>query len=183
MTNVTEENPKSKDAEDILNYDISLNEVEAVIQHLKRNKSLGPDEMYTEMLQNAGEEFIKAIQRLFQMSWHTSKLPTIWKQAEIKFLRKSGKKSYNDPGAYRPISLTSYLFKCIARITTTRLYSFVEHFRILDKEQEGFRRFRGTQDALLRLTQDIFYGFSKNEHTAALFIDIETAYDSVWHDS
>ena len=68
------------------------------------------------------------------------------------------------------------------RIVTTRLYNFVEHFRILDKEQEGFRRFRGTQDALLRLTQDIYNGFNKNEHTAALFIDIEKAYDSVWHD-
>ena len=134
------------------------------------------------MLQNAGEEFMKAIKRLFQMSWHTSKLPSIWKQAEVKFLRKSGKKSYHDPGAYRPISLTSYLCKCMERIVTTRLYNFVEHFRILDKEPEGFRRFRGTQDALLRLTQDIYNGFNKNEHTAALFIDIEKAYDSVWHD-
>ena len=182
LTTVTEENSKSNDAEEFLNYDISLNEVEAVIQHLKSNKSPGPDEVYTEMLQNAGEEFMKAIQRLFQMSWHTSKLPSIWKQAEVKFLRKSGKKSYHDPGAYRPIRLTSYLCKCMERIVTTRLYNFVEHFRILDKEQEGFRRFRGTQDALLRLTQDIYNGFNKNEHTAALFIDIEKAYDSVWHD-
>ena len=44
-----------------LNYDITLSEVEAVIQHLKRNKSPEPDEVYTEMLQNAGEEFLKAI--------------------------------------------------------------------------------------------------------------------------
>ena len=141
LTTVTEENSKSNDAEEFLNYDISLNEVEAVIQHLKSNKSPGPDEVYTEMLQNAGEEFMKAIQRLFQMSWNTSKLPSIWKQAEVKFLWKSGKKIYHDPGAYRPISLTSYLCKCMERIVTTRLYNFVEHFRILDKEQEGFRRF------------------------------------------
>ena len=48
-----------------LNYDITLSEVEAVIQHLKRNKSPEPDEVYTEMLQNAGEELLKAIQRFF----------------------------------------------------------------------------------------------------------------------
>ena len=149
LTTVTVENSKSNDAEEFLNYDISLNEVEAVIQHLKRNKSPGPDEVYTEILQNAGEEFMKAIQRLFQKSWHTLKLSSIWKQAEVKFLRKSGKKSYHDLGAYPPISLTRYPCKCMERIVTTRLYNFVEHFRILDKEQEGFRRFRGTQDALL----------------------------------
>ena len=68
------------------------------------------------------------------------------------------------------------------RIITTRLYGFAEHFKLLDKEQEGFRKFRGTQDALLRLTQDIYNGFNKNEHTAALFIDIEKAYDSIWRD-
>ena len=178
----TENTIQNKDAEELLNYDITLSEVEAVIQHLKRNKSPGSDEVYTEMLQNAGEEFMSAIQRLFQMSWHTSKLPSSWKQAQVKFLRKSGKKSYHDPGAYRPISLTSYLCKCMERIVTTRLYGFIEHFKLLDKEQEGFRRFRGTQDALLRLTQDIYNGFNKNEHTAALFIDIEKAYDSVWRD-
>ena len=48
-----------------LNYDITLSEVEAVIQNLKRNKSPEPDEVYTEMLQNAGEEFLKAIQGFF----------------------------------------------------------------------------------------------------------------------
>ena len=109
-------------------------------------------------------------------------MPVKWKEAEVKFLRKNGKKSYHDPGSYRPISLTSYLCKCLGRIVTTRLYGYVEHFKLLDKEQEGFRKFRGTQDALLRLTQDIHNGFNKNEHTAALFIDIEKAYDSVWRD-
>ena len=68
------------------------------------------------------------------------------------------------------------------RIVTHRLYGFAEHFNLIDKEQEGFRRFRGTVDALLRLTQDIIDGFNKKESTAALFIDIEKAYDSIWHE-
>lgn len=41
---------------------------------------------------------------------------------------------------------------------------------------------RGTTDALLRLTQNIFNGFNQKEHTAALFIDLEKAYDSVWRE-
>lgn len=134
------------------------------------------------MIQMAGEELTKAIHRLFQKSWEDGKVPDRWKEADVKFLRKQGKKSYHEPGSYRPISLTSALCKCMERIITHRLYGFVEHFELIDKEQEGFRRFRGTSDALLRLTQDIFDGFNRREHTAALFIDLEKAYDSVWRD-
>lgn len=144
-----------------LNYEITLDEVEAVVQQLKKNKSPGPDEVYTEMLQHAGEEFMTAVLKLFQMSWSTARVPMGWKQAEVKFLRKNGKKSYHDPGAYRPISLTSYLCKCMERIITTRLYGFAEHFKLLDKEQEGFRKFRGTQDALLRLYKIFTMGLIK----------------------
>ena len=61
-------------------------------------------------------------------------------------------------------------YKCLESIITYRLYGFVEHFKTLDKEQAGFTQFRGTSDALLRLSQDIFNGFNSKEHTAALFI-------------
>ena len=157
-----------------------MDELEAAIQHLKLSKSPGLDEVYTELLKKAESNFLKAILRLFQMSWKMSAVPGQWKKAEFKFLRKNGKKSYHEPGAYRPISLTSYLCKCLERIITYRLYGFVEHFKLLDKEQEGFRKFRGTSYALLRLSQDIYNGFNAREHTAALFVDVEKAYDSVW---
>ena len=60
------------------------------------------------------------------------------------------------------------------------LYCYVEHFKLLDKEQERFRKFRSTQDALLRLTHDIHNGFNKNEHMAVLLIDNEkVVYDEM----
>ena len=70
-----------------LNHDISMDELEAAIQHLKLNKSPGLDEVYTELLKKAGSNFLKAILRLFQMSWKMSAVPGQWKKAEIKFLR------------------------------------------------------------------------------------------------
>ena len=36
--------------------------------------------------------------------------------------------------------------------------------------------FRGTTDAILQLTQDIFISFNNKEHTAVIFIDLEKAY-------
>ncbi|MEW8544656.1 MAG: reverse transcriptase domain-containing protein [Candidatus Thiodiazotropha sp.] len=165
-----------------LNRDISLEETEAAIQRLEKGKSPGADLIYTDLLKSAGEELINAIHFLFSKSWKERKLPDKWKHATVKFMMKTGKKNYHLPSAYRPISLTSCLGKCLEKIIVTRLYGYAEHCELFDNEQEGFRRFRSTTQALLRLTQDIANGFNKREMTVAVMIDLEKAYDSVWRD-
>ena len=122
----------------------------------------------------------QAIHELFIKSWKLNKLPHEWKTAKVQFLKKHGKKDYHHAGSYRPISLTSCLGKLLEKIVERRIYAFVEHNKILDTEQEGFRKFRGTTNALLRLTQDIYNGYNKSQSTVGIFIDMEKAYDTVW---
>ena len=131
----------------------------------------------------ANEELTKAIHRVFALSFSTGNIPLDWKKADVKFLRKAGKKNYNSASAYRPISLTSCLGKCLERIITVRLNGFIEHNKIIDLEQEGFRKFHSTTHALLRLVQEISNGFNRKESTLVAFIDMEKAFDSVWRDS
>lgn len=52
----------------------------------------------------------------------------------------------------------------------------------MDEEQEGFRRYHCTTYAVLKLVQDIKKGLYNGEMTAACFIDMEKAYDSVWRE-
>ena len=163
-----------------LNRDITIEETEAALQNLDDGKSSGPDNVFTDLLRRSGEQLIAAIHKLFLESWKTGKIPTAWKTAEVKFLRKNGKKNYNSAGAYRPISLTSCLGKCLERILTVRLYGFAEHNNLIDREQEGFRKGHSTTMALLRFVQSISESFNHNQHTLALFIDFEKAFDSVW---
>ena len=68
------------------------------------------------------------------------------------------------------------------RIVLTRLEAFVEGNNLIDEEQEGFRRYHCTTYAVLKLVQDIKEGFNNGEMTAACFIDMEKAYDSVWRE-
>ena len=165
-----------------LNRDIAIEETEAALQNLQKGKAPGSDLIYTDLLIAAEDELRKAIHSLFHRSWKEGVCPSEWKVASVTFLKKSGKADYHQPSAYRPISLTSCLGKCMEKIIVTRLYGFVEHHNILDEEQEGFRRFRGTTQALLRLTQDIMNGFNARESTLAALVDMEKAYDSVWRD-
>ena len=90
-----------------------------------------------------------------------------------KFLAKPGKDSYYTASSYCPISLTSVLGKCMERIIHARLYAFAEHHKILDSEQDGFRKFRGTTHSLLRFSQSVLSGFSKQKATLATFIDMK----------
>ena len=68
----------------------------------------------------------------------------------------------------------------MVRVIFTRLYSYVEHHKLIDPEQEGFRKFHRTLMALLRVVQNIIDGFNERESTIGVFIDMEKAYDSVW---
>ena len=116
----------SEDGDGFLNRPISYDEVEASIQRLKKDKTPGPDNIFTNMLLKSNETVIQAVTILIQKSWNAKKLPTIWKRANVKFLMKPGKDSYYNGSSYRPISLTSVLGKCMERIIHARLYAYAE---------------------------------------------------------
>ena len=157
------------------NDEIMFNEVEAAIDLTKKGKSPGPDAFHAEFFQYGEESLKKAILYIFNLSWAQGIMPAAWKEALVKFLRKHGKTDYYSPSSYRPI-------KIMERIILTRLEAFVEQKGLLDVEQEGFRRFHCTIYATLKLVQDIKEGFNEGEATAAYFIDLEKAYDSVWRE-
>jgi hypothetical protein len=111
-----------------------------------KGKATGPDRVFTDLLLSAGDNIVTAIHKLFQASYERGEIPKEWKTAEVKFPRKPGKTTYHMASAYRPISQTSCLGKCLERILTRRLCGFAEHNKLLDGEQEGFRQFRNTPE-------------------------------------
>ncbi|MEW8545066.1 MAG: reverse transcriptase domain-containing protein, partial [Candidatus Thiodiazotropha sp.] len=171
-------------SEDIdgFNDEISLTEVESAIELTKIGKSPGPDSIYAEFFHFGGSNLKEAVLYIFNLSWTSGTLPEAWKEALVKFLRKHGKSDYYSPSSYRPISLTSTLCKIMERIILSRLEGYVEGKNLMDVEQEGFRRYHCTTYAVLKLVQAIREGFNSKERTAACFIDLEKAYDSVWRE-
>ena len=47
--------------------------------------------------------------------------------------------------------------------------------------QSGFRKSKSTNDHLFRLSQTVMESFNRGEHIIAAFLDIEKAFDNVWH--
>ena len=83
--------------------------------------------------------------------------------------------------SYRPISLISSIMKLFGRVIEQRLRSHLEQIGFINKHQSCFRRAKSTDDHLFRLSQSIIKSFNRGEHVVAAFIDVEKAFDNVWH--
>ena len=83
--------------------------------------------------------------------------------------------------SYRPISLMSSIMKLFERVIEQRLRSYLEDIGFINRYQSGFRQNKSTDDHLFRLSQSVMESFNRGEHVVAAFLDIEKAFDNVWH--
>ena len=71
--------------------------------------------------------------------------------------------------------------KLFERVIKKRLRKHLEDNSFFSKYQSGFRKSRSTNDYYFRLSQTIMESFNRGEHVIAAFLDVEKAFDSVWH--
>ena len=62
----------------------------------------------------------------------------------------------------------------------SRLSWFLEHNKLFNPVQCGFRRGHSTIDHLATIVTHIRESFSRGHHVGAIFFDIEKAYDTTW---
>lgn len=86
-------------------------------------------------------------------------------------------RTLNSPRA----SLLSCLGKIFERIILARLSLFAEENNILAEEQFGFRSQHSTIHQIRRVTKIITENKLKRKSTGLVLLDIEKAFDSVWH--
>ena len=91
-------------------------------------------------------------------------------------LHKPGK-----PKSYRPVSLTSCLGKILEKIITNKVKDWCNENDIINKQQNGFKSKRNTNDHFFKLTQFLKQNIEKGFVTSAIFLDVEKAFDQVWH--
>ncbi|RMB98726.1 hypothetical protein DUI87_24945 [Hirundo rustica rustica] len=79
--------------------------VRELLGHLDIYKSMGPDGIHPRVMRELADELAKPLSIIYQESWLTGKVPGDWKLANVTPVYKTGRKE--DPGNYRPVSLTS----------------------------------------------------------------------------
>ena len=57
----------------------------------------------------------------------------------------------------------------------------IEDIGFIKKYQSGFRQNKSTDDHPFMLSQSVMESFNWGEHVVAAFLDVEEAFDNVWH--
>lgn len=106
--------------------------------------------------------------------------PKEWRRSKIFSLCKPVKSPF-DVCSYRPISLLSSISKLFERIILKLLESFINENSIIITEQYGFRRGKSCIHQLYRITNHIRAQLRKRKSVGMLLLDLQAAFDSVWH--
>ncbi|KAK4809039.1 hypothetical protein QYF61_027876 [Mycteria americana] len=108
---------------------------------MRRNthKSMGPDEIHLRVLKELAEVLTKPLSVIYQQSWLTGEVPVDWRLANVTPIFKKGQE---DPGNYRPVSLTSVPGKLMEQIILSAITWHVEDNQGIKPSQHGFRKGR-----------------------------------------
>lgn len=160
---------------------VSVEEIRTIIKSMRPFKSPGPDSIQNILLKNLPAAAIEWLTHLFSKCLELSIWPSNFKIAKVIPILKSGKSPY-DAHSYRPISLLNAIGKILEKIVHSRLISIIEEKNLLPPVQFGFRKGHSTIHQAMRIKQFIAKNKEINKSTGMILLDIEKAFDSVWHD-
>ena len=160
---------------EVLDCEVTFDELSNEIKNLKRSKSSGHDAVINEFLIHAPDYIKCFLVLIFNAIISLEYIPENWCIGTIVPVFKSG--DQGEVNNYRGITLISVLCKLFTKIMNSRLNKWAESENILTESQFGFRAHRGTTDCLFILHGLIEQMLSKGKKLFAAFIDYEKAFD------
>ena len=160
--------------------DISRQELHAAIRASGPWKAPGSDRILNICLRECEDILAPYLLQLFSASLRLQSIPAAWKEATVVAVPKPGGDT-SLPKGYRPVSLLSCLSKVLERIVTDRLAHVLERSSMLTDQQFGFHKTRGTELALWHFVNATSHTLQSQKKTIMLALDIQGAYDRVWH--
>ena len=140
---------------------------------------MGPDGIHPRILRELAGELTKPLSIIYQQSWSTGEVPDDWRVANVTPIYKKGRKE--DPGNYRPVSLTSVPGKTMERIILSELSWQVQCGQGIRASQHGFRKGRSCLTNLISFYDHVTRLLDAGQAVDIVYLDFGKAFDTVPH--
>ncbi|CAM5148080.1 unnamed protein product, partial [Eretmochelys imbricata] len=157
-------------------------EIEVVRDYLEKldvHKSMGPDELHPRVLKELAAVIAEPLAIIFENSWRTGEVPDDWKKANVVPIFKKGKEE--DPGNYRPVSLTSVPGKIMEQVLKESILKYLHERKVIRNSQHGFTKGRSCLTNLIAFYDEITGSVDEGKAVDVLFLDFSKAFDTVSH--
>lgn len=155
-------------------------EVNDICKKFRNSKAPGSDRVHNSLLKQLPPQAFLFLSIIINACLRLSYFPRHWKHATVIPIKKPQKPS-TASSSYRPISLLSAISKVLERVILRRLLTHLHTNSIIPNFQHGFRSGHSTTTQLNNVVNKIKTGFQQKLSTGMILIDIEKAFDRVWH--
>jgi len=151
--------------------------VDDLLCHLDSYKSMGPDGIHSRVLRELAEELAKPLSVIYQQSWLTGEVPDDW--ASVTPIYKNGQKE--DPGNYRPVSLTLVLGKIMERFMLSVLTGRVKDDQGIRPSQHECIKGRSCLTNMISFYDQMTCLVDDRKAVDVVYLDFSKAFDTVPH--
>ena len=165
-------------------YCITLNtcteaEIRELVSGVNWSKASGPFSIPSNIIKSFKDVFYEPLSAIVNKSLSEGIFPDLLKFATVHPIYKKGDKT--KCANYRPISILSNISKILERAMYNRIELFLNEFNLIYENQFGFRKKHSTEHALSAIIEQIRTNLDNKTFSAAVFIDLEKAFDTVNH--
>ncbi|KAK4816002.1 hypothetical protein QYF61_010870 [Mycteria americana] len=153
--------------------------VSDLLHPLDTHKSMGPDGIHPRVRRDLAEVLTKPPAILYEQSWLTRDVPVDWSLVNVMPIYKKGRKE--NPGNYRPVSLTLVPGKVMEQVMLSAITWHVQDKQVIRPSQHGFMKGRSCLTNLISFYYNMTCLVHEGKAVDFVYLDFSKAFDTVSH--